>query len=244
MDVLDGWVSTPPVQPVIVSCTVHERAFVFQVNFFFISQLVYMQEEVDRILASRNPTDNDLQKLVQKLKHQSDSRSERRSDVSLGSIEGGREGTTCVKAPPISSSVGMAASDSSERRSEITPSRPALPPPSLPPGHQTRIRHVKNDMWAKLSRKDLQDYEKEEQQRRQKAKDRMMQQKHSLDAQIMQQTERKKRDQHDADVVLSTESKKLEQWRAQKDADDRQKRMVCKDFPKNLRLSPPLFRFV
>ena len=34
---LHGWVSTPPVQPVIVPrYTVHERAVVFQVNFFLI----------------------------------------------------------------------------------------------------------------------------------------------------------------------------------------------------------------
>ena len=100
-------------------------------------------------------------------------------------------------------------------------------PPSNSPGYQARKRLGNVDMWAKLSKKDLQDYEKEEDRRRKRHKDRMVAQRRALDDQIAQLGKKKQEEKKEEEAELKNEEQKLQEWQQEVQKDGRRKREVC-----------------
>eukprot|EP01059_Diplonema_ambulator_P006947 TRINITY_DN16515_c0_g1_i2.p1 TRINITY_DN16515_c0_g1~~TRINITY_DN16515_c0_g1_i2.p1 ORF type:complete len:211 (+),score=40.64 TRINITY_DN16515_c0_g1_i2:55-633(+) len=151
------------------------------------AKLAFISDQIENMLASRSPTDQDLNKIVYQLK----AKYGRGTSRASGSVvETGRS----ASLPEVASQEAPAS-----RQAEMTPRQPSSPPLGQ---HAQRNLQIREDMWARLSKKDQQDYEREEARRKKKAKERMEEQRKALDEQIKQQhaelkhiTQRRKRKQ-------------------------------------------------
>eukprot|EP01064_Diplonema_japonicum_P005614 TRINITY_DN13737_c0_g2_i1.p1 TRINITY_DN13737_c0_g2~~TRINITY_DN13737_c0_g2_i1.p1 ORF type:complete len:498 (+),score=143.42 TRINITY_DN13737_c0_g2_i1:81-1496(+) len=178
------------------------------------AKLAFITEEVGKLLTQKNPTDSDLSKVVHVLKVKF-GRS-RRSDE--------HDPRRTSSLPEVPRSAGEDKERGSSRQSEnMAPHQPNSPPLGL---YAQRNLLVREDMWARLSKKDQQDYEVEEAKRKKKTKERMLEQRKALDEQIRQQQVRKQWEHEEEEKVHKMEATKLESWKVEMELEEKKRKQA------------------
>eukprot|EP01060_Flectonema_neradi_P039636 TRINITY_DN87_c6_g1_i3.p1 TRINITY_DN87_c6_g1~~TRINITY_DN87_c6_g1_i3.p1 ORF type:complete len:396 (+),score=106.21 TRINITY_DN87_c6_g1_i3:120-1307(+) len=183
----------------------------------------FVNEKLQHVLVSRNPTDQDLMKILSELKHEyeGEKTSKRASSSILEPLN--RKGSSVVGQLPLEDTQKKEESSSLEPTVSAPPTMPH--PPSVLSGAM-RNRIVQNDMWARLSKKDLQEYEIEESNRKKRTKDRMMAQKLALDEQVKQQQIRKAAERDAEERAHHEDELRAQQWRCEQEAEEARKRQA------------------
>ena len=182
----------------------------------------FVNTRLQHVMLTRSPTDHDLMKILGDLKLEfGGQRSTRR--------ESGSSLLEPLDTRKSSSVVGQLPLDRREDQIDLQPmisAAPTMPhPPSVFSGTM-RNRIVQNDMWARLSKKDLQEYEMEESNRKKRTKDRMMAQKLALDEQVKQQQIRKAAERNAEERAHQEDELRAQQWRCEQEAEEVRKRQA------------------
>eukprot|EP01063_Lacrimia_lanifica_P023852 TRINITY_DN3163_c3_g1_i1.p1 TRINITY_DN3163_c3_g1~~TRINITY_DN3163_c3_g1_i1.p1 ORF type:complete len:499 (+),score=228.67 TRINITY_DN3163_c3_g1_i1:53-1549(+) len=188
------------------------------------SKLDTINNELDALLAHHNPSDNDLNKIVQLLMRNSkDSGSASHiSQAPASSVGMMRDDAPSVIGSAVAVNKQAATPPQGGQRAQI-PRRPMLPASGAAAFNQ-RAKQIQDDMWAKLSKKDVSEFERDETRRKMVRRDRMMEQRRALDEQVQYNVSRKRQEEEEEQRNVQIEAKKVEEWKQEMAVEDKKRK--------------------